>query len=307
MAEQGLLFIDIEPKSSGSAPTERPLWTRSDNPFKFNFLPDNAPALQENPSPDRAEPAPSQVSFTGGGSAFAFDFQIPAVTPVQDMETEETPDAGSAGSQGGIQEGKPSSLQEVNSQSELQAKAKKKKKKSGKKKVLESTEAQQKPAEGSQGAEDTELSAEEQLNRQLDWCIEQLEQGMRSPKGTPKQKEEASHALKTLRSSKAPLAKKRQVMRAMTGEYRKKMDEEKNKQFKLIQSEIASAQVKVVADSPKTSVFRQRAKDKTQTPTTEDGPQPTEAQDTDRTAQAQEETAAFVFTPSKEEFRFDFL
>lgn len=48
--------------------------------------------------------------------------------------------------------------------------------------------------------------------------------------------EEASRALKTLRSSKAPLAKKRQVMRAMTGDYRKKMEEEKSKQYKLIQS-----------------------------------------------------------------------
>ncbi len=48
--------------------------------------------------------------------------------------------------------------------------------------------------------------------------------------------EEASRALKTLQSSKAPLAKKRQVMRAMTGDYRKKMEEEKNKQYKLIQS-----------------------------------------------------------------------
>lgn len=111
-------------------------------------------------------------------------------------------------------------------------------------------------------------SAEEQLNRQLDWCIEQLESGMRNQKSTPKQsttftifhitrpvkkicwdvitqtqipyflstEEEASRALKTLRSSKAPLAKKRQVMRAMTGDYRKKMDEEKSKQYKLIQS-----------------------------------------------------------------------
>ena len=30
-------------------------------------------------------------------------------------------------------------------------------------------------------------SAEEQLNRQLDWCIEQLEHGLRTQKGTPKQ------------------------------------------------------------------------------------------------------------------------
>lgn len=48
--------------------------------------------------------------------------------------------------------------------------------------------------------------------------------------------EDASHALKTLHSSKAPLVKKRQVMRAMAGDYRKKMEEEKSKQFKLIQN-----------------------------------------------------------------------
>lgn len=48
--------------------------------------------------------------------------------------------------------------------------------------------------------------------------------------------DEASRALKTLCSSKAPLPKKRQVMRAVTGDYRKKMEEEKTKQFKLIQS-----------------------------------------------------------------------
>lgn len=48
--------------------------------------------------------------------------------------------------------------------------------------------------------------------------------------------EEASHALKTLRSSKAPLVKKRQVMRAMTGDYRQKMEEENKKQYKLIQT-----------------------------------------------------------------------
>lgn len=52
----------------------------------------------------------------------------------------------------------------------------------------------------------------------------------------PSSEEEASRALKTLRSSKAPLVKKRQVMRAMTGDYRKKMEEEKKRQHKLIQS-----------------------------------------------------------------------
>ena len=53
--------------------------------------------------------------------------------------------------------------------------------------------------------------------------------------------EDASRALKILRSGKAPLAKKRQVMRAMTGDYRRKMEEERQKQLKLIQSGESSA------------------------------------------------------------------
>ncbi|XP_047465109.1 UPF0488 protein C8orf33 homolog [Mugil cephalus] len=296
MTEKNLLFIDIEAKShSSTAPggVEKPLWARSDNTFRFNFLSD------EKTSPvDTVEPAASRTAFTGQGSAFAFNFQIP---PVEDMETGET-----AGSQQCVQEEKPSLLQEADSPTQQSAKSKTKKKKSGKKKAT-SAEPEQKPSEGSPGGEDAELSAEEQLNRQLDWCIEQLELGLKSQKGTPKQKEEASRALKTLRSSKAPLVKKRQVMRAMSGDYRKKMEEEKSKQFKLIQTEIASAQVKVVSDSPKKSVFHRRAEVKTQTPATEENLQQTEARDKELPLQTGEETSSFVFIPSKEEFCFNFL
>ncbi|XP_060884501.1 UPF0488 protein C8orf33 homolog [Labrus mixtus] len=296
MTERSLQFLDIEPKSNSSAPVERrpekPLWTRTDNAFRFNFLPDNSAALQVETSPSSiSEPAASRISVTGQGSAFAFNFQIPSDTPVESMETTETPSTSSPSSQ----QEKSLSLPEVNSESLVQSKAKKKKK-SGKKNPSESTEIQQTPgsAEGSQESEDTELSAEEQLNRQLDWCIEQLESGMRSQKGTPKQKEEASRALKTLQSSKAPLAKKRQVMRAMTGDYRKKMEEEKSKQYKLIHSELASAQVKAVSDSPKKCVFHRRAEAK--------------SQDTDLIEQTQEQASStFVFTPSKEEFHFNFF
>ncbi|KAI9531791.1 hypothetical protein NQZ68_038184 [Dissostichus eleginoides] len=224
------------------------------------------------------------------------------------MDTTET--TSSTGSQPCVQEEKPPLLQEVISPPEQsEAKQKKKKNKSGKKNPADKTEGQKTPssAEGSEGGEDTALSAEEQLNRQLDWCIEQLESGMMSQKGTPKQKEEASRALKTLRSTKAPLAKKRQVMRAMTGDYRKKMDQEKSKQHKLIKTEHASAKVKEVSDTPKKSVFHRRADVKTQKPSTEDNLKQTEAQDKDLKAQTQEEKSAFVFTPSKEEFRFDFI
>uniref|UniRef100_A0A8C6UHR4 Zgc:112185 n=1 Tax=Neogobius melanostomus TaxID=47308 RepID=A0A8C6UHR4_9GOBI len=129
---------------------------------------------------------------------------------------------------------------------------------------------------------------EEQLQRQLDWCIEQLEQGMMSHKATSKQKEEASRALKTLRSSKAPLVKKRQVMRAMAGDYRKKMEEEKSKQLKLIQNGAATQK----------SVFHRRAGVKATTSESDTN------SNNDLTAAPEKN---FVFTPSKEEFFFNFL
>ncbi|KAM4524486.1 UPF0488 protein C8orf33 homolog [Odontesthes bonariensis] len=310
MTEQRLLFIDIDAKSKSPTTAElraeKRLWTRSDNSFRFDFVTDSSPAPQEKASPsNRTEAATSRVSFTGQGSAFAFNFQIPPATPAEDMDTAETTDACSSPNQQCVREENPSPLKEVITAPELSVQSKTKKKKSGKKKTL-GTETQQKPTEESQA--DQELSSEEQLNRQLDWCIEQLELGMKSQKGTSKQKEEASRALKTLRSSKAPLVKKRQVMSVMTGDYRKKMEDEKRRQFKLIQSEIASAQVKVVSDSPKKSVFHRRFEVKTQQPTTEGDLQKTEAQDDAKPIpQTQEETSAFVFVPSKDEFCFNFL
>ncbi|XP_057682786.1 UPF0488 protein C8orf33 homolog [Corythoichthys intestinalis] len=183
-----------------------------------------------------------------------------------------------------------------------QSKAKKKKK-PGKKKATGTTEVPQERSatEDSQEGENNELSTEEQFQRQLDWCIEQLELGMRLQKATPKQREDASHALKTLRSSKAPLVKKRQVMRAMAGDYRKKMEEEKKKQFKLIQSELSSAQVRVKSASPQKSVFHRRAEVKQMHASKEQN----EARDAN--SKTPPKTPAFVFTTSKEEFCFNFL
>ncbi|XP_039879340.1 UPF0488 protein C8orf33 homolog isoform X1 [Simochromis diagramma] len=295
--------IKAESNSSTPAAAEKPLWSRSNNVFRFNFFPDSSPAASEKaPASDRTEPT-SQISFTEQGSAFAFNFQIP---PAEDMDTTDTPNT-SQGDQQCVPEEKPPLSQEVESPPEQseQSKTKKKKKKSGKKNSS-SIEPLQKPAEESEGAAE-ELSQEEQLKRELDWCIEQLELGLKCQKGTPKQKDEASRALKTLRSSKAPLPKKRQVMRAVTGDYRKKMEEEKTKQFKLIQSEIASAQVKLVSESPKKSVFHRRAEDKTQTSLAEEKLRRTEAHCAELTPQTQEATPVFVLIPSKEEFHFNFL
>lgn len=46
----------------------------------------------------------------------------------------------------------------------------------------------------------------EQLARELAWCVEQLELGLKTQRPTPKQKEQAVGAIRTLRSEKNPLA-----------------------------------------------------------------------------------------------------
>ncbi|XP_043957595.1 UPF0488 protein C8orf33 homolog isoform X2 [Gambusia affinis] len=290
MTEETLLFIDIRDSkisTASEAETSGSLWTASDNSFRFNFDTDNDTAT---PPPQEEAPAAASLSFSGQSSAFAFNFQIP---PAEDMDTTE---ATKPASLLGNQQKGPSRPQGGATACEASDQTKtKKKKKSGKKKPSDS-EAQQKPTEENQ----EELSPEEQLNRELNWCIEQLELGIKSQKGTPKQKEEASRALKTLRSSKAPLVKKRQLMRALTGDYRKKMEEEKNKQFQLIQSETASAQVKVVSDSPKKSVFHRRAEAST-------GPGASQTQQQQQQQQRRTETPAFSFVPSQEEFHFNFF
>lgn len=48
--------------------------------------------------------------------------------------------------------------------------------------------------------------------------------------------EEALRAIRTLRSDKVPLVKKRQLMRAMFGDYRKKMQEELCRELKLMET-----------------------------------------------------------------------
>ncbi|XP_048408282.1 UPF0488 protein C8orf33 homolog [Stegostoma tigrinum] len=100
------------------------------------------------------------------------------------------------------------------------------------------------------------LTSEEQLRREVDWCIEQLELGLRTQKAKPKQAEQAIRALRTLRSEKAPLVKKRQMMRSIFGDYRKKMEEEWQRQFKLMLAATKSASIKPVGMQKRSQVFR---------------------------------------------------
>ncbi|XP_060777151.1 UPF0488 protein C8orf33 homolog isoform X2 [Neoarius graeffei] len=234
---------------------------------------------------------PGHAADSETSSGFAFNFQIPA-------ETEQKSDPK-------LNTGTSEAAQGSSVDSKPKAKKKQQKKKTKKSGAGGGEEAVpenlNKLREEAPTQDTTELTPEQQLSRELDWCIEQLELGLRTQKSSTKQKEEASRALKTLRSSKAPLVKKRQVMRAVSGDYRKKMEEDRDRQYKLIRSAMSSAKVTRVSEPRCRAVCHRR---------TDTRKPPAHSTDTSETSLPAEQTDrvgdGFVFRPSGEEFRFNF-
>ena len=66
---------------------------------------------------------------------------------------------------------------------------------------------------------------------ELSWCLEKLQLNLEECKNERKS-QQIHNTIKTLSNTKAPLVKKRQLMRIHLGDYRQKMSEEE-KQFKL--------------------------------------------------------------------------
>lgn len=164
---------DIEPKANKSVvedahkqtgKAEKPLWTRSDNSFKFNFLSEGSSATKEDTSSSdgnvSAVKSTGLTALTGQGSGFAFNFQIPSVSP-EDMKTETVPPAlledtaVAPGSQRCAKEGKPSNTQDSPTSDPSVLSKAKKNKKSGKKKAPESSEGQQKTSSMTAAAEES--------------------------------------------------------------------------------------------------------------------------------------------------------
>uniref|UniRef100_A0A8B9GCF9 Uncharacterized protein n=1 Tax=Amazona collaria TaxID=241587 RepID=A0A8B9GCF9_9PSIT len=187
-------------------------------------------------------------------------------------------------------------------------KKKKKQKTSSSKKEIKETEINRKAkAEASRcqnagtSHQDETSQSGDQLWKEVDWCVEQLELGLKTQKSTPKQVDEALRAIKTLRSDKAPLVKKRQLMRAMFGDYRKKMEEELCKELKLMEAAVKSARVVEVKRSvcKKKGQFIRKCSEACRKSQDSAGC----LSDSPRTLS----TSPFKFTPSQEEFRFNFL
>lgn len=74
----------------------------------------------------------------------------------------------------------------------------------------------------------TEISVQDRLEMELLWCIEQLEMGLQRKQPTPKQAQETARILKILNSSKAPVAQKRQVMHMTFGDYKSRIQTDKD-------------------------------------------------------------------------------
>ncbi|XP_007423908.1 uncharacterized protein LOC103057565 isoform X2 [Python bivittatus] len=151
------------------------------------------------------------------------------------------------------------------------------------------------------------LQPDDQLKREVDWCVEQLELGLKTQKSTPKQMEEALRAIKTLRSKKAVLAKKRQVMRIMFGDYRAKMAEERQKQLKLLQAASKAARIAEVTEETQKKrgqAFRKSAEGARRGQSLQE---PFLQPHTSSVCLRAADPCCFAFRPSQEEFRFNFF
>ncbi|XP_030401470.1 uncharacterized protein LOC115642166 isoform X1 [Gopherus evgoodei] len=233
---------------------------------------------------------PEVVGCVGGGlgrAALILEIQKPEIAAEDEGKTEKTAAVGAP-----------------------KKKKKKKKKSSNSKKEMAEAEVSKKVKVGASECEDTEKTTQQsdkQLWREVDWCVEQLELGLKTHKSTPKQAEEALRAIKTLRSDKAVLAKKRQVMRAMFGNYKKKMEEERQKQLKLMQAAAKSAQVmevREIARRKSSQVFRKCSEASRKSPSSARSPSHLPSHPESPQASG---TNSFMYPASQEEFRFNFF
>lgn len=99
-------------------------------------------------------------------------------------------------------------------------------------------------------------SPSSQFELELDWCREQLQLGLHTRKASPKQAEEAARALRVLSSSKAPTVKKRQVMQAMFGDYRKKMASDRARHIRSMETALKTMNLVPVPAKPKSIFYK---------------------------------------------------
>uniref|UniRef100_A0A8C5R5P1 Uncharacterized protein n=1 Tax=Leptobrachium leishanense TaxID=445787 RepID=A0A8C5R5P1_9ANUR len=309
-------------KCSKDTPGSSSAWfSASGNTFSFDFcieeleqdteeILEDAEENQVGPIRDGHELNQDSIYVPGEKSGFSFNFQIPedktSPSPSTELQVSVEKTNVAVESENGVksevmtviaESAVPASLpvqQEETGKGSADPPRKKKKKKGAKGGIQDrGKEMVQKGGKSKAVAEEMRT----ELRREVDWCVEQLEKGLQKQKSTAKLVEEAMRAIKTLRSEKAVLVKKRQVMRAMFGDYRSKMEEEKRKQLRLMQT-VSDAQ-----RQKNSKVFRQRSG--TAGRATDANPA-SAAQDSQAQHQETNDGPAFLFRPSQETFCFNF-
>ena len=72
---------------------------------------------------------------------------------------------------------------------------------------------------------------DEKYEKEVAWCIEQLEIGLKRPNVTKEQEKESKSVIAKLKSNQIPKVQKRHLMHVVFGDYRKHMAEQaKNEQ-----------------------------------------------------------------------------
>lgn len=97
------------------------------------------------------------------------------------------------------------------------------------------------------------------FEEELQWCVWQLELGVTRLDASKAQKQENERHLRTLNSPKAPLVKKRQLMRSLFGDYRSKM---KRQPLPFVEKEPKIVAVERSAAASSASYFRKAASHK---------------------------------------------
>ncbi|XP_068231396.1 UPF0488 protein CG14286 [Palaemon carinicauda] len=115
------------------------------------------------------------------------------------------------------------------------------------------------PSHSSEKGDENPDDALERFPLELRWCLQQLEATMEKKKSTPKEAEDILKSYKILSGTKAPLIRKRQLMRSLFGDYRKKMADEEKK------VKIAPPSLKTTSAPNKSKYLRQKVKSDTDT------------------------------------------
>lgn len=151
-------------------------------------------------------------------------------------------------------------------------------------------------------------SQEDKFQAELCWCLEQLDISLQSGKLSEKQSKDVARTIKSLNNPKAPLVKKRQLMRTSLGDYRSKMQQEE-KSYKYETSLKSCAH-----QLPKKTIFLKRKLQEAEKQEQEKQPQQGgtpfrfnfELQDVPEQVQHLEDKSSFKYKKSDNSFRFNF-